>query len=186
MTIDEEHGLVLIPTGSASPDFYGGLRLGSNRFADSLLVLDAAHRQAGVAPAARASRSVGLRPRRPTGPRRHRGAAAPPYRRSSRRPRPACCTCSSAPAGGRCSRSPRSRVPVESRARRAGWREPSRSPALPALVSQAPVRAAGCLGHHLLGPRQVPRPHRVAAQRGHLHPARPARHAADRPATSAA
>src|SRR3984957_8055500 len=42
MTIDEEHGLVLIPTSSASPDFYGGLRLGSNRFADSLLVLDAA------------------------------------------------------------------------------------------------------------------------------------------------
>jgi quinoprotein glucose dehydrogenase len=42
MTIDEEHGLVLIPTSSASPDFYGGLRLGSNRNADSLLVLDAA------------------------------------------------------------------------------------------------------------------------------------------------
>jgi quinoprotein glucose dehydrogenase len=41
MTIDEEHGLVLIPTGSASPDYYGALRLGSNRFADSLLVLEA-------------------------------------------------------------------------------------------------------------------------------------------------
>ena len=41
MTIDEEHGLVLVPTGSASPDFFGGLRLGSNRFADSLLALDA-------------------------------------------------------------------------------------------------------------------------------------------------
>ena len=41
MTIDEEHGLVLIPTGAASPDYYGGLRLGSNRFANSLLVLDA-------------------------------------------------------------------------------------------------------------------------------------------------
>jgi quinoprotein glucose dehydrogenase len=41
MTVDEEHGLVLIPTGSASPDFYGGLRLGANRFADSLLVLEA-------------------------------------------------------------------------------------------------------------------------------------------------
>jgi quinoprotein glucose dehydrogenase len=41
MTIDEEHGLVLIPTSSPSPDFYGGLRIGSNRFADSLLVLDA-------------------------------------------------------------------------------------------------------------------------------------------------
>ncbi|MGH8132897.1 MAG: PQQ-binding-like beta-propeller repeat protein, partial [Steroidobacteraceae bacterium] len=41
MSVDEEHGLVLVPTGSASPDFYGGTRLGSNRFADSLLALDA-------------------------------------------------------------------------------------------------------------------------------------------------
>jgi quinoprotein glucose dehydrogenase len=41
MSVDEEHGLVLVPTGSASPDFYGGLRLGSNRLADSLLALDA-------------------------------------------------------------------------------------------------------------------------------------------------
>jgi quinoprotein glucose dehydrogenase len=41
MSVDQEHGLVLIPTGSASPDFYGGERLGSNRFADSLLALDA-------------------------------------------------------------------------------------------------------------------------------------------------
>jgi quinoprotein glucose dehydrogenase len=41
MTIDEEHGLVLVPTGSASPDFYGGTRLGSDRLADSLLALDA-------------------------------------------------------------------------------------------------------------------------------------------------
>jgi quinoprotein glucose dehydrogenase len=41
MSVDAEHALVLVPTGSASPDFYGGLRLGSNRFADSLLALDA-------------------------------------------------------------------------------------------------------------------------------------------------
>ena len=41
MSVDEEHALVLVPTGSASPDFYGGMRLGSNRFADSLLALDA-------------------------------------------------------------------------------------------------------------------------------------------------
>src|SRR5207253_454376 len=41
MTVDEEHGLVLVPTGSASPDFYGGMRVGSNRFANSLLALDA-------------------------------------------------------------------------------------------------------------------------------------------------
>jgi len=41
MSVDEEHGLVLVPTGSASPDFFGGLRLGTDRFADSLLALDA-------------------------------------------------------------------------------------------------------------------------------------------------
>jgi quinoprotein glucose dehydrogenase len=41
MSVDEEHGLVLVPTGSASPDYYGGTRLGSNRFANSLLALDA-------------------------------------------------------------------------------------------------------------------------------------------------
>jgi quinoprotein glucose dehydrogenase len=41
MSVDEEHGLVLVPTGSASPDFFGGRRLGTDRFADSLLALDA-------------------------------------------------------------------------------------------------------------------------------------------------
>ena len=40
MSIDHDNGLILIPTGSASPDFFGGRRLGSNRFADSLLALD--------------------------------------------------------------------------------------------------------------------------------------------------
>jgi len=40
MTIDEDNGLVLVPTGSPSPDFYGGARLGNNSFADSLLALD--------------------------------------------------------------------------------------------------------------------------------------------------
>jgi quinoprotein glucose dehydrogenase len=43
MSVDEEHGYVFIPTGSASPDFYGGKRLGSNRFANSLLAIDAAN-----------------------------------------------------------------------------------------------------------------------------------------------
>ena len=40
ISVDEEHGLVLVPTGSASPDFYGGHRLGSNRYANSLVALD--------------------------------------------------------------------------------------------------------------------------------------------------
>jgi quinoprotein glucose dehydrogenase len=42
MSVDEEHGYVFVPTGSASPDFFGGKRLGSNRFANSLLAIDAA------------------------------------------------------------------------------------------------------------------------------------------------
>jgi quinoprotein glucose dehydrogenase len=41
MSIDEDNGLVLVPTGSASPDYFGGTRQGNNRFADSLLALDA-------------------------------------------------------------------------------------------------------------------------------------------------
>ncbi len=40
MSVDPAHGVVFVPTGSASPDYYGGERLGSNRFADSLLALD--------------------------------------------------------------------------------------------------------------------------------------------------
>ncbi|MBA2561668.1 MAG: PQQ-binding-like beta-propeller repeat protein [Chitinophagaceae bacterium] len=42
MTIDQERGIAYIPTGSASMDFYGGKRTGSNLFADCLLALDAA------------------------------------------------------------------------------------------------------------------------------------------------
>ncbi len=35
-------GLVFVPTGSASPDFYGGERRGDNRWADSVVALEAA------------------------------------------------------------------------------------------------------------------------------------------------
>ncbi|SHF19571.1 quinoprotein glucose dehydrogenase [Fodinibius roseus] len=41
MALDEEREIVYIPTGSASPDFYGGNRKGANLFANSLLALDA-------------------------------------------------------------------------------------------------------------------------------------------------
>jgi quinoprotein glucose dehydrogenase len=41
MSVDPDKGLVFVPTGSASPNFYGGKRLGDNRFANSLLALDA-------------------------------------------------------------------------------------------------------------------------------------------------
>jgi quinoprotein glucose dehydrogenase len=42
MSVDTARGIVYIPTGSATPDFYGGARLGANLFANSLLALDAA------------------------------------------------------------------------------------------------------------------------------------------------
>jgi quinoprotein glucose dehydrogenase len=42
MSVDPARGIVFVPTGSASPDFYGGERLGTNRFANSLLALEAA------------------------------------------------------------------------------------------------------------------------------------------------
>ena len=42
MSVDHERGLVFVPTGSATPDFYGGDRPGMNLFANTLLALDAA------------------------------------------------------------------------------------------------------------------------------------------------
>jgi quinoprotein glucose dehydrogenase len=41
MAVDVTRGIVYVPTGSATPDFYGGDRAGANLFANSLLALDA-------------------------------------------------------------------------------------------------------------------------------------------------
>jgi quinoprotein glucose dehydrogenase len=41
MSVDVARGIVYIPTGSATPDFYGGSRIGANLFANTLLALDA-------------------------------------------------------------------------------------------------------------------------------------------------
>lgn len=40
-SLDDKRGIVFVPTGSASFDFYGGKRKGSNLFANCLLALDA-------------------------------------------------------------------------------------------------------------------------------------------------
>ncbi len=42
MTVDVRRGIVYVPTGSATPDFYGADRAGANLFANTLLALDAA------------------------------------------------------------------------------------------------------------------------------------------------
>ncbi len=41
MSVDEERGLVFLPTGSASPDFWGGKRPGNNEHANSVVALRA-------------------------------------------------------------------------------------------------------------------------------------------------
>lgn len=40
MSVDQERGLVFLPTSSPSPDFFGGLRPGDNRHANSVVALD--------------------------------------------------------------------------------------------------------------------------------------------------
>ena len=40
ISVDEERGMVFLPTSSASPDYYGGNRIGDNRYANSVVALD--------------------------------------------------------------------------------------------------------------------------------------------------
>jgi quinoprotein glucose dehydrogenase len=42
MSVDHDRGLIFVATNSPSPDFYGGLRPGDNRFANSVVALDVA------------------------------------------------------------------------------------------------------------------------------------------------
>jgi len=42
MSVDAARGLVFLPTSSPSPDFYGGTRIGDNRYANSVVALDGA------------------------------------------------------------------------------------------------------------------------------------------------
>ena len=42
LSVDAERGLVFVPTGSASPDYWGGMRKGDNRWANSVVALRAA------------------------------------------------------------------------------------------------------------------------------------------------
>jgi quinoprotein glucose dehydrogenase len=40
-SVDPEHGLLFVPTGSAAPDYFGGVRKGDNRWANSVVALRA-------------------------------------------------------------------------------------------------------------------------------------------------
>jgi quinoprotein glucose dehydrogenase len=41
ISVDVERGLAFVPTGSASPDYYGGIRRGDNKWANSVVALNA-------------------------------------------------------------------------------------------------------------------------------------------------
>jgi hypothetical protein len=41
LSVDPEEDLVFIPTGSAAPDYYGGIRPGDDKWADSVVALRA-------------------------------------------------------------------------------------------------------------------------------------------------
>src|SRR5690606_26724925 len=42
ISVDEKRGWVFLPTSSPSPDFFGGLRPGDNRYANSVVALEGA------------------------------------------------------------------------------------------------------------------------------------------------
>jgi quinoprotein glucose dehydrogenase len=41
LSVDPARGLIYVPFGSPSPDFYGGVRIGDNTYANSLVALRA-------------------------------------------------------------------------------------------------------------------------------------------------
>jgi quinoprotein glucose dehydrogenase len=49
MSLDEERGIVFVPTGSVADDFYGGKRLGSTLFGNCLIALEASNRKTHLA-----------------------------------------------------------------------------------------------------------------------------------------
>ena len=61
LSVDAERDLVFIPTGSASPDYFGGMRLGDDKWANSVVALKASTGEFIWGFPGRAPRFVGLR-----------------------------------------------------------------------------------------------------------------------------
>ena len=62
MSLDAERGLIYLPVGTPSNDYYGGMRLGDNLYAEAIVCPRRLDRRAGLALPDGAPRSVGLRP----------------------------------------------------------------------------------------------------------------------------
>ncbi len=61
LTVDEASGIVYLPVGSASPDYFGGNRPGDNAHANSVVAAEGRDRRGGVVVPDRPPRRVGLR-----------------------------------------------------------------------------------------------------------------------------
>jgi glucose dehydrogenase len=171
---DAERGLVFIPTGSASPDFFGGERPGDDQWADSLVALraatgefvwgrqlvhhdlwdyDTASQPMLVELDRNGTKTAAVVQLTKTGQvfvfDRDTGAPLFPIEERA------------VPHDAVAGEAPSPTQPFSS---------------LPPLVSHAPVKADDAWGLHLLGSRRVPRQNRRAEERGHFHAAEPRRH----------
>ena len=169
MSIDEERGLVFLPTSSPSPDFYGGLRPGANRHADSVVALRVKRRLARLGLSDRQARRVGLR--------RARAADAGAHRRRRRAARRGDPGDQAGPGLRARPRYRRASLPGRG-ARRAARRRTGRGAVSDADFPGRPPRAravarapGGRLRLHAVRPRRLPRAHRGVAQRRALHAA---------------
>ena len=107
MAVDDARGVVYVPTGSASADFYGANRLGDDLFANSLIALDARDRTpaSGISRRFVTTSGIAIFRRRPAwSPSRRTAVASTPSRR---RRSTGSCSCSIDPPARRCFRSSR-------------------------------------------------------------------------------
>jgi glucose dehydrogenase len=174
MSVDENRGLVFVPTGSASPKFSGAARLGSDRFADSLLALDAAggrlvwqqqlvHHDLWDYDLAAEPALIDMTVRgvpdcgRFAGDKNGDAVSLRARQRQTRLPR--------SQNSGTAELQFQRRKPR----RRSRFRQPQRSPNAVRLSHR------GRLGHHVLGPRPLPRSDHKISQRRNVHAAGSAR-----------
>ena len=156
ISVDAERGLVFVPTSSPSPDYYGGERLGANRYANSVVALRAAHRRGRLGLPGRAPRSLGLRRAGAARAGRPSRATAGRCPRSSSPPRWGTSSCSHRETG-------EPLFPVEERPvpqSTVAGEEACADAAVPRPSTRAgavPAHGRRCVGHHARGARGVPR-----------------------------
>ena len=175
MSVDPQRDLIFIPTGSASPDYYGGLRPGDNKWANSVVALHAktgeiawgfqlVHHDLWDYDTAAAPLLTILR---------HNGEEFPS---SSRATKLDFSTCSIAIRESRCFPVEERRVPHERRARRTRIPHAAVSYWLRQPLAPQTVSVGRCLGPDAARSRDLPQLDSRTSQRRHFHSAQSSRH----------